>query len=81
MHVLLPHPRDLRATLPAPGARLPVPRHPPEASPRTGDAPVPGRPVPAATTWVWHSRFGPIVIEVRGDEVFVNGDRVVPHAP
>lgn len=31
--------------------------------------------------WVWHSRFGTIVIEVRGKEVFVNGDRVAPHAP
>lgn len=31
--------------------------------------------------WIWHSRFGPIVIEVRGKDVFVNGDRVAPHAP
>jgi hypothetical protein len=35
----------------------------------------------AAQQWVWHSRFGTIVIEVRGKDVFVNGDRVAPHAP
>ena len=35
----------------------------------------------AAEQWVWHSRFGTIVIEVRGKDVFVNGDRVAPHAP
>ncbi|MBX3604902.1 MAG: hypothetical protein KF788_06510 [Piscinibacter sp.] len=29
--------------------------------------------------WVWHGRFGTIVIEVRGEDVFVNGDRVEPH--
>lgn len=38
----------------------------------------PGR---AATQWIWHSRFGTIVVEVRGQDVFVNGDRVTPHAP
>lgn len=31
--------------------------------------------------WIWHSRFGTIVIEVRGRDVFVNGDQVAPHAP
>jgi hypothetical protein len=30
--------------------------------------------------WVWRSRFGAILIEVVGDEVFVNGQRVHPHA-
>lgn len=35
----------------------------------------------AAEQWIWHSRFGTIVIEVRGRDVFVNGDRVAPHAP
>jgi hypothetical protein len=35
----------------------------------------------AAQQWVWQSRFGTIVIEVRGKDVFVNGDRVTPHAP
>lgn len=27
---------------------------------------------------VWHGRFGPILVEVAGDEVFVNGQRVEP---
>ncbi len=39
------------------------------------------RAVEPVEQWVWHSRFGPIFIEVRGKDVFVNGDRVAPHAP
>lgn len=31
--------------------------------------------------WVWQSRFGAMLIEVTGDEVFVNGQRVNRHAP
>ena len=31
--------------------------------------------------WVWQSRFGAILIEVVGDEVFVNGQRVGRHDP
>ena len=31
--------------------------------------------------WIWHSRYGTILIEVIGDDVFVNGQRVQPHAP
>ncbi len=31
--------------------------------------------------WVWRSRFGSILIEVVAGEVFVNGQRVEPHAP
>jgi len=30
---------------------------------------------------VWESRYGSILIEVVGDEVFVNGQRVEPHVP
>jgi hypothetical protein len=30
--------------------------------------------------WVWHSRFGAILIEVIDGDVFVNGQRVEPHA-
>lgn len=30
--------------------------------------------------WVWHSRYGAMLIEVVGDDVFVNGQRVKPHA-
>lgn len=70
--------------LPAPRAPIrptpPVPSRVPAAPAPTG---APARaPAPAAAVrWVWESRFGPIVIEVRGDEVYVNGDRVEPHAP
>jgi hypothetical protein len=28
--------------------------------------------------WVWESRFGPMLIEVRDGEIFVNRQRVVP---
>lgn len=30
--------------------------------------------------WVWQSRFGAILVEVVGPDVFVNGQRVEPHA-
>lgn len=30
--------------------------------------------------WVWQSRYGAMLIEVIGDEIFVNGQRVEPHA-
>lgn len=30
---------------------------------------------------VWHGRFGPILVEVAGGEVFVNGQRVEPFNP
>lgn len=29
--------------------------------------------------YVWHSRYGDMLIEVRGDDVFVNGQRVERH--
>jgi hypothetical protein len=31
--------------------------------------------------WVWQGRHGTMLIEVVGDEVYVNGDRVERHAP
>jgi len=31
--------------------------------------------------WVWHGRHGAMLIEVIGDEAFVNGQRVEPYAP
>lgn len=31
--------------------------------------------------WVWQSKFGAILIEVVGPDVFVNGQRVEPYAP
>lgn len=52
---------------------------------REGQAPHPQQPLPLASTgvlrYVWDSRFGPILIEVIDDQVFVNGDRVVPATP
>jgi hypothetical protein len=30
--------------------------------------------------WVWHSKFGAILIEVVGADVFINGQRVEPYA-
>jgi hypothetical protein len=30
--------------------------------------------------WVWESKYGPILIEVIDDRVFVNGELVEPHA-
>jgi hypothetical protein len=29
--------------------------------------------------WVWHSRFGEVLIEVEGERVFVNRQPVVPY--
>ncbi len=29
--------------------------------------------------WVWQGRFGAMLIEVVGEQVFVNGERVEPH--
>jgi hypothetical protein len=29
--------------------------------------------------WLWHGRFGDMLIEVVGEQVFVNGQRVQPH--
>ncbi len=31
--------------------------------------------------YVWESRFGSILIEVLGEDVFVNGQRVEPYIP
>ncbi len=30
--------------------------------------------------WVWQGRFGAILIEVVGPDVFINGERVEPYA-
>jgi hypothetical protein len=44
------------------------------------EAPRPQQELPLASEgvqrFVWESRFGPMLIEVRGDEVFVNSQRV-----
>lgn len=36
---------------------------------------------PGVLRWVWQSRYRAILIEVIGDAVFVNGQRVERHAP
>lgn len=45
--------------------------------------PPPQTALPLATEgvqrWVWESRYGPMLIEVVGDRVFVNGKPVEPH--
>lgn len=57
-----------------------------EARPSTGTAP-PGRPLePLAAAegtqrWLWQHRFGEMLIEVVGDEVFVNGTLVPAYRP
>jgi hypothetical protein len=43
-----------------------------------GDVPVPATSDDTAR-WVWHGRYGAIVIEVIGDSVYVDGDRVEPY--
>jgi len=35
----------------------------------------------SAQRWVWHSRFGAILIEVIDEQIYVNGQQVVRHAP
>ena len=53
-------------------------------TPREGLAPHPQQPLPLAGAdvlrHVWQSRFGPILIEVIGDQAFVNG-ALVERAP
>lgn len=36
---------------------------------------------PGVQRWVWEGRYGPMLLEVDGDQVFVNGQRVQPHEP
>ncbi len=80
MHAYPPQHHLSPASLPP----MPVPadQHLPwRLAPHAYDAAPVNPPDRAAKQWVWHSRFGTIVIEVRGNDVFVNGDRVAPHAP
>lgn len=80
MHPLDPHACDLPAP-PTPTAFLKDLPLPERATPLVqGDASL-GTADRTAQPGVWNSRFGPVVIEVRGQDVFVNGDRVAPHAP
>lgn len=49
----------------------------PQVDKMPGGPPATGAP-PADDAEVWHSRYGPIVIQARGDEVWVDGQRVEP---
>ncbi len=80
MHPLQPHPHRPPAILP-PLAVSTGPSLPWHTAPHGQGVAEVGAADRAAQQWVWHSRFGTIVIEVRGKDVFVNGDRVAPHAP
>ena len=52
---------------------------------RPPDAASPQAELPLATAgvlrYVWEGRYGPMLIEAVDGEVFVNGQRVVPHRP
>ena len=50
----------------------------PEVLARRGPSPQADLPLSAegVLRYVWESRFGPMLIEVEGDRVYVNGDRV-----
>jgi hypothetical protein len=52
---------------------------------RPPDAASPQCELPLATAgvlrYVWEGRYGSMLIEVMGGEVFVNGQRVEPHCP
>lgn len=80
MHPLQPHPHGPPAILPPMDVSM-GPSLPWRTSPPGQGTAAAGASDRAAQQWVWHSRFGTIVIEVRGKDVFVNGDRVTPHAP
>jgi hypothetical protein len=36
---------------------------------------------PGVQRWVWQGRYGAMLIEVQGEQVFVNGQHVPPHQP
>lgn len=40
-----------------------------------------GLATPGVQRYLWESRFGPVLIEVIGDDVYVNQERVVPAIP
>lgn len=79
MHPLPSHAHGL--PLPPPRVVLTDPPLPWRPATRSHDAPLLTPVERPPQRWVWHGRFGTIVIEVRGSDVFVNGDRVEPHAP
>jgi hypothetical protein len=48
-----------------------------------GEQPEPSLPLGSdgVRRWIWYGRHGAILNKVIGDEAFVNGQRVEPHAP
>lgn len=80
MHPLQPHPHRHPAILP-PIAVSAGPSLPWRTAPHDQGIAEVGASDRTAQQRAWHSRFGTIVIELRGKDVFVNGDRVAPHAP
>lgn len=54
----------------------------PEVHLGRGDTAAPELPLAAdgVLRYVWHGRFGDMLVEVREDQVFVNGQAVVPAA-
>lgn len=68
------------------GPLLLAPLRPPAAADVVLSPDEPAQPsLPLASDGVqrtlWHSRFGAMLIEVVGDQVFVNGQKVEPHRP
>lgn len=55
-----------------------VPEHVVGPAADDGQVPLPLA-APGVQRWLWHSRFGDMLIEVVGADVFVNGQRVQPH--
>lgn len=80
MHALQPQHHLPSASLP-PMATPEEPHLPWRVASRAHDAASLSQTGRVAMQRVWDSRFRTIVIEVRGNDVFVNGDRVAPHAP
>jgi hypothetical protein len=78
-------PADRRGVSPPRLAARMNARPSPDAARRSDDASVAaahaGAAAREAARWVWHGPYGPIVIEVIGDSVYVDGDRVEPYRP
>jgi hypothetical protein len=80
----------LHLTLLAPGssktlAPMNAPLRPEVLLRSAQEAPPPQQELPLASEgvqrYVWESRFGPMLIEVQGDEIFVNSQRVERCSP
>jgi len=69
--------------MPSPSATAEPPPFVPDVVLSPGEQAQPSLPLASegVQRYLWHSRFGAMLIEVAGGEVFVNGQRVEPHAP